>query len=255
MFFARKMLEALLSPLMLVFAGLALGALLRRRPRAEVARAGRWVFALSLVTLAALGFGIPFDLVAKSIEDRYPALTDSTRLAGVRWVIVLGGEVKLRSDLSVSAYPGQASIYRIVEGVRVHRLVPDARMIFTGYADGAALSSATAGANLARALGVDPAHIVEEPRPRTTQDEAAYVRQRVGTDSIVLVTSALHMPRAMLLFEQQGMHPIAAPTGYRADPPHGSSAWYVPLGRRIGLAEDVIHELVGTFVARRRPPT
>jgi uncharacterized SAM-binding protein YcdF (DUF218 family) len=57
-----------------------------------------------------------------------------------------------------------------------------------------------------------------EPDSRNTYENAAKSRailEQRGIDTIILVTSALHMPRALALFEQQGINVIPAPTDFR----------------------------------------
>ena len=77
------------------------------------------------------------------------------------------------------------------------------------------------------------------------------MRTIVGGERFLLVTSALHMPRAMLLFRRAGMNPIAAPTGHRSAVERRTWAeWIEPSARRIVLAGDTWHELLGLAAAQ-----
>ena len=52
---------------------------------------------------------------------------------------------------------------------------------------------------------------------RNTYENALYSRQFLqekGINQIILVTSAFHMPRSVMLFEQQGFEVFPAPTDY-----------------------------------------
>ena len=49
------------------------------------------------------------------------------------------------------------------------------------------------------------------------------VKEIVGKDKFILVTSASHMLRAMALFRKQGMEPIPAPTDYMVKEREGVS--------------------------------
>ncbi|MEE9555831.1 MAG: ElyC/SanA/YdcF family protein, partial [Candidatus Adiutricales bacterium] len=49
-----------------------------------------------------------------------------------------------------------------------------------------------------------------------TKDQARIIKKIVGSERVILVTSASHMPRSMALFEKQGMRPIPAPTNFLA---------------------------------------
>jgi uncharacterized SAM-binding protein YcdF (DUF218 family) len=68
-------------------------------------------------------------------------------------------------------------------------------------------------------FGVPAGAIVEEPSSMNTYENAVNVQkilQQRGIKQFLLVTSALHMPRSMRIFQKLGMNPIAAPTDYLA---------------------------------------
>ena len=83
------------------------------------------------------------------------------------------------------------------------------------------LRSTTPGAESMAALleffGVPRPQCIEEPEARNTYENAIYSRQLLAEHQahhILLVTSALHMPRAVRLFEHQGLDVIPAPTDF-----------------------------------------
>jgi len=66
--------------------------------------------------------------------------------------------------------------------------------------------------------------ILLQTRSQNTYEDALYSSQmlkEMGLTRILLVTSALHMPRSVGLFEKQGIEVIPAPTDYRVT----QSAW------------------------------
>lgn len=66
-------------------------------------------------------------------------------------------------------------------------------------------------------LGVPEKAIWQESVSRNTFENALYSYEflrKKGIDRIVLVTSAFHMPRSVMVFEQQGFEVIPAPTDY-----------------------------------------
>mgnify|MGYP001046510082 CR=1 FL=1 len=72
-------------------------------------------------------------------------------------------------------------------------------------------------AQIARALGVPEEAIVEEPDSRNTRENAVNVEkilQQEGLEKILLVTSAIHMPRSLKIFQKLGIEAIAAPTDF-----------------------------------------
>src|SRR3546814_20832530 len=63
--------------------------------------------------------------------------------------------------------------------------------------------------------GIPDSAMVLENRSFTTHENALYTTRKLKErhiDQILLVTSALHMPRAMAVFKKQGISAIASPS-------------------------------------------
>jgi uncharacterized SAM-binding protein YcdF (DUF218 family) len=63
-------------------------------------------------------------------------------------------------------------------------------------------------------LGIDQSRIAIENKAKDTAEQAIEIKRLVKNDRIVLVTSAIHMPRAMALFTKQGIDCVSAPTDF-----------------------------------------
>ena len=240
----RKLAGAAVMPLSLVMLMLALGTLLLWANRTRAA--GRWIVTATLVVLACLSYGFPFDRFARELETRYPSLA-RPESAGARWIVVLGAGVRSDEAFPLSSRLMDDSLYRLVEAVRLHRAIEGSRIIVCGGAVLNAVPSAYVVRDLARALGVSEHAIVVEDRPRDTSEEAKYVRERVGDTPVIVVTSALHMPRAMLAFEAQGVRAIAAPTQHRIATGPGSlhPGNFFPSIERLAVAQGTAYEMLG----------
>ena len=114
-------------------------------------------------------------------------------------------------------------------------------------------------------LGVAPEDIVTESKSRNTFENATYVREiadQLGYNQILLVTSALHMPRSVAIFERQGFEVIPAPTDFLATWGEdgrttniGLFGWLlkiVPDSERLDFSTRAIREYIGMFVYRMR---
>jgi uncharacterized SAM-binding protein YcdF (DUF218 family) len=102
-----------------------------------------------------------------------------------------------------------------------------------------------------RAVGPLPGTIEAEPRSRTTYENAVETKRLLGARvRIALVTSALHMPRAMALFKQQGFHPAAFPCGHLAGPRESGIREYLPDVARLNDSTRAINEWVGLWLYR-----
>lgn len=62
------------------------------------------------------------------------------------------------------------------------------------------VSTAEAGARVAESLGVPRSDIIVLDRPKDTEEEALAVKRAIGDAPFLLVTSASHLPRAMIFF-------------------------------------------------------
>jgi len=77
-------------------------------------------------------------------------------------------------------------------------------------------------ATLLEMMGVPQGAIWLESESRNTYENAVYAKEFLearGIEKVILVTSALHMPRSVALFEAQGLEVISAPTDYNVTQP------------------------------------
>ena len=97
-------------------------------------------------------------------------------------------------------------------------------------------------------MSVPQSDIIKETKSVDTEDQARTLKAQLGSAPFILVTSAYHMPRSIMLFRKYGMSPIAAPTGYLAK--NGfvlSPRTLFPSPDSIDHLQKVIHEYLGIF--------
>jgi uncharacterized SAM-binding protein YcdF (DUF218 family) len=90
---------------------------------------------------------------------------------------------------------------------------------------------------------VAPADLVLENRSLTTWQNARNVARIIRTephDTLLLVTSAYHMRRAMLDFHRFGLEPMPVVSNVRV-----ARCGWMPRLRNLGAAETALHELIG----------
>lgn len=167
--------------------------------------------------------------------------------------IVLGGGV-LGSPRDAQDYARlqQSSLRRLIAAVELSRQAPSSLLLLSGGGEHGGVSQAELMASMARALGVAPARLILEPESATTYEEARNIRQMLGKNDSrpkYLVTSALHMPRALATFTTGGMDVCALPVDFRRIP----VAWYemlVPQLSALSKTSEAVHELLGFVVYR-----
>lgn len=214
---------------------------------ARCRRTGTTLMVISLVLLAALGFSPVGTLLARPLENRFPAWHDTGRApAGI---VVLGGEIypELSQDRGVTAITGSAS--RLIAMVKLAREFPSARIIYSG-GNASLIPGGPAEADfvgpLLDSFGIARSRVTLETRSRNTAENAAFskaIAQPKPGERWLLVTSAMHMPRAIGCFRRVGFAIEAYPVGWRTMKA-GVTAPKTAAGG-LGAADDAIHEWLG----------
>ncbi|MFZ4832684.1 envelope biogenesis factor ElyC [Rouxiella sp. Mn2063] len=243
LFALKKFIGSLLMPLPLILIVMAIALLLLWFTHHQ--KAGKIIFSLSWLFLGLLSLQPVADWLLRPLENTYPTYQSHSK---VDYIVVLGGGYTFNPQWAPSSNLINNSLPRLAEGLRIYRQNPGAKIIFTGGKSAEnSLSSAETSALVAESLGVPADDIITLDKPKDTRQEAQQVALRIGKQPFVLVTSASHLPRAMIFFEQQGLHPLPAPANQLAiDSPlnswekitpqslylsHSERAWYETLGR------------------------
>ena len=101
-------------------------------------------------------------------------------------------------------------------------------------------------------LGVDPARMTYENQSRNTYENAVDSKKLAGdvtTAPWVLITSAVHMPRAVGVFREDGWNVIPYPVDYTTT---GEEGWTLQfnLTGGIGQLRQGMHEFIGLAAYR-----
>jgi len=132
-------------------------------------------------------------------------------------IVVLGGGVAGKGTLRPADELSSSSIKRTVCGVELFSRAVAPRILFSGYGwdfSGDEPSEGTIMKAFAVQLGVPADAILVEDRSRNTYENAIESKRMVGNASVLLVTSAVHIPRALGLFRRQGLDATPFPCGY-----------------------------------------
>jgi uncharacterized SAM-binding protein YcdF (DUF218 family) len=137
-----------------------------------------------------------------------------------------------------------------IEAVSVlSRDYPKARLLFSGF-------SATDPFDkyllqMFALLGGDPARVYTEPRSRTTSEDALYAAASLkpkASERWLLVTSALHMPRAVGCFRVAGFQVAPYPVAFRTLP--HPFARFAPGSEALSALDTAAKEWVGLVAYR-----
>ena len=187
------------------------------------------------------------------LEKTYPPFTRQGNFADSEKVLihVLGSGYTLDKRLPPNAQIGLCALGRLAEGIRIHRLIKNSVIICSGYSSIGLETQAQVTKRAAIVLGVEPEKLVTLNLPGTTSQEASELARLYSKKSaLIIVTDAIHMPRAIRLFKTAGFNPIAAPTNYKINegPLQDEMKWW-PSFDRIALMNYIIHEWLGGLKA------
>ncbi|MCL5501245.1 envelope biogenesis factor ElyC [Escherichia coli] len=212
LFTLKKYIGGLMLPLPALLILIGLGLLLVWFSRWQ--KTGKGIISVSWLVLLLLSLQPVADKMLKPIEDTYPTWRGGET---VQYIVILGGGYTWNDAWAPSSNLINNSLPRLNEGIRLLHQNPGAKLIFTGAAAKTnPVSTAEAGARVAESLGIPRSDIITLDSPKDTEEEAAAVKRTIGDAPFLLVTSASHMPRAMIFFRNAGLHPLPAPANQLA---------------------------------------
>jgi uncharacterized SAM-binding protein YcdF (DUF218 family) len=179
-------------------------------------------FSKSLLILAFLilfvgGSRYLANTLARSLEWQYSSLEP---VPSVDLIVVLGGGTEPMLDPRPITEVNAAGD-RVIYAAKLHQQYPDAKILLSGgdidFLDQSSGTPAQDMADLLQLMGVPESSLILQNQSQNTYEDALYSCQKIKEASfqhVLLVTSAMHMPRSMKLFTKQGCQVIPAPTDY-----------------------------------------
>jgi uncharacterized SAM-binding protein YcdF (DUF218 family) len=251
MFLLKKIVSPLLYPLPLCFEILFLGLIVLWFSRKQ--KTGKVVVSLGVALLAALSYDAVSNALLRPLEYHYDSPENLGEISDVKWVVVLGAGHTSDSRIPITSQISGSSLVRLIEGIRLHKLLHRSELILSGGGGFDSVPNANIMADVAMAIGVDRNDLILEPLSKDTRDEARLIQKIVGGDRFILVTSASHMPRSVSLFKKLGMKPVPAPTGHQVKERQGMSpTMFFPSPDNLRKAEIAFHEYLGSVWAKFR---
>ncbi|MBU1277173.1 MAG: YdcF family protein [Proteobacteria bacterium] len=243
-FMVKKIISRSLLPLGQVLVLWLAGALLWwRRPSK---RLGPWLMFLAGLWLLVLSMPPTGWWLLQQLElsNWHYAAPTTLSAKGVSDIVVLSGGSG-RGDLSAADRLSPGSLKRLLEGVRLFKLMPGAKLVLSGGGFNGGMSEGEAMAAMARDLGVPGQSLVLEKASWDTEDQARELKRYLNGRPFALVTSACHMPRSLALFRGYGLDPVAAPCDFRTKGWRWSLFSFMPSASGLRNCEDALHEYMG----------
>jgi uncharacterized SAM-binding protein YcdF (DUF218 family) len=182
-------------------------------------RRSRWVplpIGLALVVLLLASNSWVANALVKSLEWQH---IPAQALPKADAIVILGGATKSvsypRPDVDLSEQGD-----RVLYGAQLYRQGKAPVIIASGgriHWRGGGSSESADMAKILQFMGVPSSAILQDPTSLNTHQNAVNVQKIMkeqGIGRILLVTSAMHMPRSLGIFQRQGMEAIPAPTDF-----------------------------------------
>lgn len=206
-------------------------------------------FLLLFMVIGGLG-----ETLLRPLENAVPpAPLQNTNVDGI---ILLTGDENERISMDRDTPIAGAASQRHIQLARLAQQFPEAKILVTGSSRPQHMAAdygviKIVEKNLA-AMGVDSGRVIFEPQAVNTHENAlfghAVARPQVG-ERWALVTSAYHMPRAVLSFEKVGWTVIPAPTDYMTASRY-SWDFRFSLSQQLRMLTIAMHEYVGLLAYR-----
>jgi len=179
------------------------------------------------------------------IESRVPHSETCAAPLPTTIVVLSGGLEGPPRDADEFAALDPDSVQRMISAVVLWKSMPSATFVIAGGGPFEVRESDVL-ARLAEQMGVPPSSIVREGHSQTTWENAQQLRnlQPPLPDRIWLVSSAIHLPRALKSFRAAGFDPCI----HVSDRDYLSLqgiGYFLPQSSALRKSEMAIHELVG----------
>jgi len=186
----------------------------------------------------------------RRVESGLPQNID---LAAGQAIVVLGGDIRLGDGAEIPDRLGPLSLERVVLGAEAYRRLHLPVLVSGGRERGA---HASAGAVMQTALEEDFAVPVawKEEQSHTTWENAVYTARLLLLEkltTVVLVSHAWHLPRALWAFERVGLKAVPWPAPRTVRPPYEVGD-FLPSPTALQETFYALHEMIGGVYYRLR---
>ncbi len=248
MFLIKKIISAFLLPpgcFIALLVGVGFWQLFRHRR----------LWGLFTLVVGLLLWGLSLAPVASYlIKGLERDLTIPARLQGDVIILLGGGASDDTRDLTGTGAPSDEMMARLVTAVRLQRRT-GLPIIVSGGAPGVTdTPEAVIAKRFLLDLGVPQGKVIMEERSRDTGENARYsaeICSRKGYKHPLLVTSAYHMKRSLLLFRRSGLTVTPLPAAFRYGGRHEITPYtLLPSVNNLSDSAAALHERLGLLFYR-----
>jgi uncharacterized SAM-binding protein YcdF (DUF218 family) len=189
----------------------------------------------------------PFSNFLLNKIEKYSALDLPVVVNNEQAIVVLSGGIQpLRKEYG-REIDGTATLQRNLYAAFLYKQVKLPVLVTGGLFKSSEYSEAAVMATtLVNIFSVNVTWLEEQSK--NTAENAIYsaaILKENDIDSVYLVTHAWHMPRAVMMFEQEGINVTPAPTLFNADIINSDWKYYFPSLSALSKTKIAMHEFIG----------
>ncbi len=222
LFILKKIIASFVMPLTIGLFLFAIGLYFLFKKKIQKAKV---YLTISLLWIAIISHSSFANLLLSNLENEYKPLKNIP--ANTKFIVYLGGDMENRGW----------------EVLRLYHEISGAKIITSGYEGRGKTPEAIRTAGILKSIGINEKDIFVYPKPKDTREEARNIKEILKKQKFILVTSAYHMKRAMMIFGQEGLKPTPAPTDYLIK--ESDSPLSLPDGYSLDKTEKAWHEYIG----------
>jgi len=195
------------------------------------------------------------ELLIIPLEDAYPVPAVNQIYSSDAYVVLGGGINDNAPDIDIKGTLGNEALPRYITAYRLYMRNPKPIIISGGKILNRGAEAGVAK-NFLLSLGVKSEHIIVEDKSRDTAENRHYIKElcdRHGIKSIVLITSAFHMKRSMMLFKKSFTSIIPFPAGYKTSRIPYDFLSYLPDGSNLMDTSLALKEYLGILFYAIKP--
>ncbi len=202
---------------------------------------------VSVATLILIIFSLEITSyhLVRSLESRAGNFQTTAQLEkrGVKYIVVLGGAIV--EDGVPAAEAWGPDVLRVMEGVRLSKGIRNSRLVLSGSAIPGRYSHRGSMLELPLEMGISRDAVIALRTPYDTDEGSRELAAFVENQPFGLVTSAIHMPRAMKMFQRFGANPIPCPCDFRTLKQMKFFSEFLPKSANLYASALAIHEYIG----------
>lgn len=190
-------------------------------------------------------------LLTSKLERVYPPISSQEKPDAI--IVLAAGTVSGSLEEPGRESASLTTLKRLIYAYQLHQRSGADFILSGGFRPKGGTSEAAVMKKELLELGAADSKIIVEGKSKNTFENAQLCKkilEKHDFKNVALVTSALHMPRAMMAFKSAGLKVIPAPTDYLGQPNSINLYYFLPSAENLSQVTAALHEYFGILYYR-----